>query len=48
MQFLLGLAQLGLRDEVHGMGDLLGLPYASDAPADLTGAGHALTARPCA
>ena len=44
-QLLLCLAQLGLGDEVHGVGDLLGLPDASDAPADLTGAGHTLTAR---
>ena len=47
-QLLLGLAQLGLRDQVHGVGDLLGLPDASDAPADLTGACHVLTARLCA
>ena len=48
IQLLLGLAQLGLRDQIHGVGDLLGLPHASDAPADLTGARHALTARLCA
>ena len=47
-EILLGLAQLGLRDEVHGVGDLLGLPDASDAAADLTCAGHGLTARLCA
>ena len=48
VQILFGLPQLRLGDQIHGVGDLLGLPYASDAPADLTGAGHALTARPCA
>ena len=45
VQVLLGLAQLGLGDQVHGVGDLLGLPDASDAAADLTCAGHGLTAR---
>ena len=45
VQLLLCLPQLRLGDQIHGVGDLLGLPYASDAPADLTGAGHALTAR---
>lgn len=45
VQILFGLPQLRLGDQIHGVGDLLGLPYASDAPADLTGAGHALTAR---
>ena len=44
-QIRLGLAQLGLGDQVHGVGDFLGLPDASDAAADLTCAGHGLTAR---
>ena len=38
--FLLGLAQLGRRDQVHGVSDLPGLLDAVHPDADLTGAWH--------